>query len=255
MARRPCGPLHRSVCKPCRAASNLSRDKQPFPCTVGDSPDPRQRPFGLGQRPYPPGYGFPVPFGGWPSLLGSSCARCGFGPSFRRSSGLLAGGQTATGLPRSAPDELRRGRAPSLLRGRGVSDRSKARSRSHGPYRRVSHRYGDFRLRSLNEGSLAFALPVFPWPGTSGWLGLPLGFTRLLSHASLPSACAGREPTQTHIGVVATQLTTTHQERLSRRTSLHGIPALFQTINSAHIRRLSTMINATGHSPAATIPD
>jgi hypothetical protein len=42
-------------------------------------------------RPYPPGYGFPLPFGGWPSLLGPSCSRCGFGPSFRRSSGLLAG--------------------------------------------------------------------------------------------------------------------------------------------------------------------
>jgi hypothetical protein len=41
-------------------------------------------------RPYPPGYDFPLPFGGWRSLLGPSCARCGLGPSFRRSSGLLA---------------------------------------------------------------------------------------------------------------------------------------------------------------------
>src|SRR5262249_36022326 len=30
-------------------------------------------------RPYPPGYEFPVPFGGWSSLLGPSCARCGVG--------------------------------------------------------------------------------------------------------------------------------------------------------------------------------
>ena len=41
--------------------------------------------------PYPPGYDFPWPFGGWRSLLGPSCSRCGLGPSFRRSSGLLAG--------------------------------------------------------------------------------------------------------------------------------------------------------------------
>src|SRR5207302_7712955 len=40
--------------------------------------------------PYPPGYGFPLPFGWRPSLLGPSCPRCGFGPFFRRSSGLPA---------------------------------------------------------------------------------------------------------------------------------------------------------------------
>ncbi len=42
------------------------------------------------RRPYPPGYVFPVPFGGRRSLLGPSCARCGFGPFFRRWSGLPA---------------------------------------------------------------------------------------------------------------------------------------------------------------------
>jgi len=40
-------------------------------------------------RPYPPGYGFPAPFGRRLSLPGSSCARCGVPPPFRRSSGLL----------------------------------------------------------------------------------------------------------------------------------------------------------------------
>src|SRR5262245_32880895 len=41
--------------------------------------------------PYPPGYVFPAPFGWRRSLLGPSWTRCGFGPSFRRSSGLPAG--------------------------------------------------------------------------------------------------------------------------------------------------------------------
>src|SRR5207237_8236379 len=53
--------------------------------------------------PYPPGYAFPLPFGRRPSLLGSSGARCGVGPCFRSSSGLLrAGGQTTAGVPRSS---------------------------------------------------------------------------------------------------------------------------------------------------------
>jgi hypothetical protein len=58
-------------------------------------PDPRQHPFGSGQRPYPAGYagrpaealticpGFPLPFGDRRWLLGSSCARWGVGPSLR----------------------------------------------------------------------------------------------------------------------------------------------------------------------------
>jgi len=48
--------------------------------------------------PYPPGYDFPWPFGGWHSLLGPSCSRCGLGPSFRRSSGLLARGPDRIGV-------------------------------------------------------------------------------------------------------------------------------------------------------------
>jgi hypothetical protein len=35
------------------------------------------------RRPYPPGYGFPLPFGWWPSLLGPSLSRCGVGPTSR----------------------------------------------------------------------------------------------------------------------------------------------------------------------------
>jgi hypothetical protein len=99
-------------------------------------------------RPYPPGYDFPWPFGGWHSLLGPSCSHCGFGPSFRRSSGLLARGQTALGLPRSAPVETRRGRVPPILRGLGAPAcrrwhaliRRRSRSGSWPSHRRVSHR-------------------------------------------------------------------------------------------------------------------
>src|SRR6516164_9365989 len=64
--------------------------------------------------PYPAGYGFPLPFGRWPSLLGLRVPL--------RGSALLA-----SGLP-AAPDlvgvstfrswEIRRGWTPSLLRGR-----------------------------------------------------------------------------------------------------------------------------------------
>ena len=88
--------------------------------SAGDSPDPRQRPFGLGQRPYPPGYGFPVPFGGRHSLLGSSCARCGVGPSFRRSSGLLAEARPQRGC--RVPHQMRCDGGGCLLYcGAGVS--------------------------------------------------------------------------------------------------------------------------------------
>jgi len=71
-------------------------------------------------RPYPPGYGFPVPYGGWRSLLGSSSARCGVGPFFRRSSGLLAEGPDRNGVAMFRTRETRRGRVPSVLRGLGV---------------------------------------------------------------------------------------------------------------------------------------
>jgi hypothetical protein len=63
---------------------------------VTGSPDPRQLPFGPGNRPYPASYaetirrrcqscgpGFLLPFGYRHSLLGSSCARWGIEPSSR----------------------------------------------------------------------------------------------------------------------------------------------------------------------------
>ena len=58
---------------------------------------------------------------------------------------------------------------------------------------------------SLIRGSLTFTLSVFPLPGLSEWFGLALDFTRLLSYASLPSACAGWELTWTLVRDAATQ--------------------------------------------------
>ena len=71
--------------------------------------------------------------------------------------------------------------------------------------------------------------------------GLPLGFTRLLSHASLPGACAGREPTWTLIRAVGTHPTTTLQKRLTRRTALQEKLATFRAEISAGFRPLAAL--------------
>ena len=46
-------------------------------------PAPRQPAFTEGLRHYPPGYGFPLPFGRRLSLFGASSARCGVRPPLR----------------------------------------------------------------------------------------------------------------------------------------------------------------------------
>src|SRR6266849_5256962 len=72
------------------------------------------------RRPYPPGYGFPAPFGRRPSLLGPSCARCGVPPSFRRSSGLLDRSPDHNGIAAFSTSEMRSGWVLPVLRGLGV---------------------------------------------------------------------------------------------------------------------------------------
>src|SRR6516225_11152998 len=153
-------------------------------------------------RPYPPGYDFPLPFGGWRSLLGPSCARCGLGPSFRRSSGLLAWwARPQRGY--HVPHQLRRGGGGCLLYcatwvpRRAVATAARFDQATEGglvPGRFiVASAIGcdDLSLRSLDGGYLAFAHPVFPSPGSPGWFRLALGFTRLLSHATLPGRLRG----------------------------------------------------------------
>ena len=147
------------------------------------------------------------------------------GPPFRRSAGLLASGQAATGLPRSAPGEVRRGRAPSLLRGLGVRQPSSGQEPAPWPDIAVGcHRSnGDLpvtqphrRFTGVRPSRLSLAR-VHP-----DGFGLPLGFTRLLSHASLPGACAGREPTWTLIGAVGLCPRPLSRSDFARRTALYG---------------------------------
>jgi hypothetical protein len=72
------------------------------------------------RRPYPPGYGFPTPFGWRPSLLGPSGTRCGIEPSFRRSSGLLDRSPDHNGIAAFRTSEIRSGWVLPVLRGPGV---------------------------------------------------------------------------------------------------------------------------------------
>jgi hypothetical protein len=70
--------------------------------------------------PYPPGYVFPSPLGWRHSLLGSSCARYGIGPSFRRLLGLLEWPPDRNGVAAFRISEERSGRMLPVLRGQGV---------------------------------------------------------------------------------------------------------------------------------------
>ena len=76
------------------------------------------------RAPYPPGYGFPAPFGRRPSLLGPSCARCGIEPPFRRSSGLLDLRPDHNGVAAFHTSEIRSGWVLPVLRGLGVLARN-----------------------------------------------------------------------------------------------------------------------------------
>src|SRR5262245_36088499 len=82
------------------------------------------------RRPYPPGYGFPSPFGRRPSLLGPSCTRCGVKPLFRRSSSLLDQGPDHNGVAAFRTSEIRSGWVLPVLRGPGVLARDGGDSRA-----------------------------------------------------------------------------------------------------------------------------
>jgi hypothetical protein len=207
------------------AASNLPLGLLPSHRLAGDSPGPRPRPFGPGQPALAAGLWVPL------ALRRAAFASWAFWCPLRGGAVLakivrLTGPGARPQRGYRVPHPVRCGGGGRLLYcGAWVSvGRAERRSRPLARHRRVRPTLAaTFRLRSLNEGSRAFALPVFPWPGSPGWLGLPLGFTRLLSHALLPGACAGREPTWTHIGAVGAQPTTAHQKRLSRRTPLRQV--------------------------------
>jgi hypothetical protein len=167
-------------------------------------------------RPSPPGYGFPLPLGGWPSLLGPSCSRCGFGPSFRRSSGLLAGGQTACGLPRSAPVETRRERVPPLLRGLGAPACAAVKAAGLCQTGNAvwflaesSSRQPSVATTLRNAASTGVPLhspiPSFPRPVGLDGSGCPWASPVCCRTPRYRGACAGREPTWALVGVVVSR--------------------------------------------------
>ena len=115
--------------------------------------------------PYPAGYGFPLRFSCWPSLLALSCSRCGIGPSLR--SGYWPAGQTATGLSCSA--SLRNNRPGCLLYAGACGVRAGGQSTplftcgSTPPVSAIVSVAFDHDASS--EGSRSFTLPIFalPW--------------------------------------------------------------------------------------------
>jgi len=72
----------------------------------------------VGQTPYPAGYGFPLPFGCWPSLLGPSFPAEEFRSSYVGPTGLCKPDHNGVSTFRS--EEIRPGWMPSILRGLGV---------------------------------------------------------------------------------------------------------------------------------------
>jgi hypothetical protein len=87
-------------------------------------------------------------------------------------------------------------------------------------YHRVNQLAVTCGIGSLVGDSLTFIRPIFPLPGLSGWFGLALGFTPLLSHfpllGRLPGSGTGLDTSQDS----GDSTTITPQKRLSRR----GIP-------------------------------
>src|SRR4029077_15539319 len=71
------------------------------------------------QTPYPAGYGFPSPFGCWPSLLGPSFPAWGLRPSYVGPTGRPP---DRNGVSTFRTEEVRPGWMPSLLRNLGALD-------------------------------------------------------------------------------------------------------------------------------------
>ena len=115
-------------------------------------------------EPYPAGYDFPLPFGRWPSLLGSSCP-AGDWPPLRSVDCLTAG---SNGVPTFRAVEMRPGRVPAIP-ARDWCPRS-GRSQTLPPAignrltLSLDRRVNRFRRPppGLITGSLAFTRPVFP---------------------------------------------------------------------------------------------
>lgn len=98
---QPSSPLVRLQGVLC-LAPNFSFGSRSLRWSFRLSTRPASAPFQVGQEPYPAGYGFPLPCGCRPSLLGSSCSRWGVGPPLRLADWEIDPSQTPSGFPRSA---------------------------------------------------------------------------------------------------------------------------------------------------------
>ena len=206
------------------------RPSQPTRQLSGSPPDPRQRPFGPGQ----PArihrvMASPCLTAGGVRFLGHLVPAAAWAvlPKIGRPTGAGARPQRGCRVPHP---ERCDGGGRLLYCGAWVSvTRPRAGAGPVARHRRGCHRGGGDhsvtqprrRFTRVRPCRLSLAR-VHP-----DGFGLPLGFTRLLSHASLPGACAGREPTGTLIGAVGTQPPTTLQKRLARRTGHYVFLAAF----------------------------
>ena len=169
-----------------------------------------------------------MPFGWRHSLLEPSCPRWGVGPRFRRSLGLPGLSPDPNGIAAFRTSETRSGWVLPVLRGRGVRARTASEVEStFGPLIALrNHLTGDPKLRSLIGSLLAFTRPIFPLPGSPGWFGSALGFTPLLSHASLPSACRGQGQDWTLSRAVTTSHVYSIWFRAASRRTCAGVSVL-----------------------------
>jgi hypothetical protein len=233
-------------------ASNLSLGWLPSPRTSGDSPGPRQPPFGAGHEALSTGLWVPlafrrVAFASWAFLF--PLRDWAVLPKIVRLTG--PGARPHRGY--HVPHQSRRGGGGCLLycaarvpghAGGGTPLPDRGRSLVPGRFI-VASAIGcdDLSLRSLDGGSFAFTRPAFPSPGSPGWFRLPLGFTRLLSHAALPGRLRGSGTDMGTCRGSGDSPLTTRLERLrvARPLRNHGaLPSANPCSNSAsrHKQRL-----------------
>src|SRR6516165_902552 len=103
-----------------------------------------------------------------------------------------------------------------------------------------NHLIGDPTLRSLIGSLLAFTRPIFPLPGSPVWFGSALGFTPLLSHASLPGACRGQGQDWTLSRAVTTSHVYSIWFRAASRRTYAGVSDR-DTQRTSFCRRLSML--------------
>ena len=164
--------------------------------------------------------------------------------------------RTTTGLPRSAPVRHDRGGC-CLYSGAVVSALEPVR-RSSPLLSRSSpcnHLIGDPTLRSLIGSLLAFTHPIFPLPGSPVWFGSALGFTPLLSHASLPGVCRGQGQDWTLSRAVTTSHAYSIWFRAASRRSYSGVSGLRALGTSACARMsISPQRRTLRHELTAVYP-